>query len=137
MHGLMLSQTCMHRGYLTNKNHPTLSCEYLMQRKTKTVWGSPFSQRGPHFYQGKWGPGVPIFMGSPKFYDTGPVPTATTCTWRRTNPFVNSALGNRLATVDRLIVFTRSENTYHRRTTLPRILHVDNASASLFPHRHR
>ena len=47
MHGLMLSQSCMHRGYLTNKNHPTLSCEYLMQRITKTVWGSPFSQRGP------------------------------------------------------------------------------------------
>ena len=43
----MLSQICMHRGYLTNKNHPTLSCEYLMQRKTKTVLGSPFSQKGP------------------------------------------------------------------------------------------
>ena len=64
MHGLMLAQTCMQRCYFTNKNHPTQSCEYLMQRKTKTMWGSPF-------YQGKWGPGVPIFMGSPKFYDTG------------------------------------------------------------------
>ena len=54
-----------------NNNHPTQSCEYLMQHKTKMVKGSPFSQRGSPFNQGKWGPGVPIFMGSPKFYDTG------------------------------------------------------------------
>ncbi len=42
-----------------------------------TVPSYPIDPRGPHFHgrvpilPGKWGSGVPIFMGSPKFYDTG------------------------------------------------------------------
>ena len=38
--------------------------------------GVPIFPKGSPFYQGKWGPGVPIFMGSPKFYDTGAELTA-------------------------------------------------------------
>ena len=36
----------------------------------KTIGGPHFPNRVP-ISPGKWGPGVPIFMGSPKFYDTG------------------------------------------------------------------
>ena len=37
------------------------------------MWGSPFPQRGPHFYceNGDPGTGIPIIMRSPTFYDTG------------------------------------------------------------------
>ena len=33
--------------------------------------GSPFSPWGPHYSGENGDPGIPIFMGSPKFYDTG------------------------------------------------------------------
>ena len=72
MHGLMLAQTCMQRCYFTNKNHPTQSCEYLMQRKTKTMWGSPFSQRGPHFTRENGDQGSPFSWGPQNFMTPGP-----------------------------------------------------------------
>ena len=33
--------------------------------------GSPFSPWGPHYSGENGDPGIPIFMGSPKFYDSG------------------------------------------------------------------
>ena len=36
-----------------------------------TVWGGPRFHEGVPILPGKWGPGIPIFTASPKFYDTG------------------------------------------------------------------
>jgi len=52
---------------------------------TKNVRRSPFP-RGSSFYLGKWESRVPIFMGSPKFYDT-----SSTC--KRAIEVQNKSLG--------------------------------------------
>ncbi len=58
-----------------NSFHPCVCMDvYLQCLHSYAIHSYP---RGPHFHgrvpilPGKWGSGVPISMGSPKFYDTG------------------------------------------------------------------